>query len=167
MRTALGILIPMIVPLYTIEKLKKVWWHDATLFIYFLYNLEHTFIQSHSHSVLIRRHIHRGFSPSLNRQIAQLEKLPEVTSRDLNPDLTNCEPTRYLYQMRYAAPQNFSCVQHIEISKPKKSKRTFLRRIHIDLMRKAEWREEYGTVFVQWLYVCVSMCMCSACLILI
>jgi hypothetical protein len=55
---------------------KKVWRHDATLFVYFFYNLVHTFIQSHLLSILIRRHIHRGFSSSPHRQIAQLEKPP-------------------------------------------------------------------------------------------
>ncbi len=45
----------------------KVWWQDATLFVYFsfLYNI-HTFIQSHSHSynTFIHRHLLRPLSIS-------------------------------------------------------------------------------------------------------
>jgi hypothetical protein len=43
----------------------NVWWHDATLFVYFsLYFITyiHTFIQSHSYNTFIRRHSLRPLS---------------------------------------------------------------------------------------------------------
>ncbi len=44
----------------------NVWWHDATLLVYFSYFITyiHTFIQSHSYNTFIRRHSLRPLSIS-------------------------------------------------------------------------------------------------------
>ncbi len=78
----------------------NVWWHDATLFVYFSYffiTYIHTFIQSHS-SVAIRC----GLSPFLHRLFAQWGNLPVVPSRESNSGLPYSKPTRY--QLSHAAP---------------------------------------------------------------
>ncbi len=127
------------------------------LFLFIFYNLVHTFIQSHSHSLRIHRHSPSflSISSSLDSSVwkAFLRCQAEIWTRTWL-----IARQRTTYQLSYAAPQNISCVQHIEISKPKKSKRTFLRRIHIDLMRKAEWREEYC---VQYFYSSFMYSMCE------
>ncbi len=46
-------------------KVLKVWWHAATLFVYFSYIYDiHTFISSHSYNTLVRRHSPRSLSIS-------------------------------------------------------------------------------------------------------
>jgi hypothetical protein len=80
--------------------LKKVWWQDATLFVYFSYILYiHKFIQS--------QFIHPSpfAEASLHFFIACMlsgEDLPVVPSRESNSGLPYSKPTRC--QLSHAAP---------------------------------------------------------------
>jgi hypothetical protein len=81
---------------------KKVWWRDATLFVYFSYfYYVHTFI-NHIHTAHMSVAIRRGLSPSLHRFEAQWESLLVVLSRESNSGLPYSKPT--LYQLSNAAP---------------------------------------------------------------
>ena len=53
----------------------KVWWDDATLFVYF-YILQYIHSFHHIHSVHSSVAIRRGFSPAPHRWTAQWENLP-------------------------------------------------------------------------------------------
>jgi hypothetical protein len=82
----------------------KVWWHDATLFVYFSYFYDVPYIHSfyHIHTTHLSVAIRRGLSPFLHRFEAQWESLPVVPSRESNSGLPYSKPT--LYQLSNAAP---------------------------------------------------------------
>jgi hypothetical protein len=79
---------------------QRVWWHDATLFVYFSYFYDRHFF-NYIHSTHLSVAIRRGLSPSPHRFEAQWESLPVVPSRELNLGLPNSKPT--LYQLSNAA----------------------------------------------------------------
>jgi hypothetical protein len=45
----------------------KVWWHDATLFVYFSYFTIYKYTFNHIHTTHLSVAIRRGLSPSLHR----------------------------------------------------------------------------------------------------
>jgi hypothetical protein len=51
----------------------KVWWHDDTLFVYFLYFMIYIHSFNHIHTIHLSVAIRRGISPYLHRWLAQWE----------------------------------------------------------------------------------------------
>jgi hypothetical protein len=86
----------------------KVWWQDATLFVYFSYFITyiHSFIQSHSYNTFIHRHSLRPLSISAqwgNTSLscgaeARIELGPALPQADALPT----EPRRTI--LSHAAP---------------------------------------------------------------
>jgi hypothetical protein len=75
--------------------LKKVWWHDATLFVYFFLNILR--FNTYIHLITLIHHIcpspFAEVSPSLHRFEAQWENLPVVPSRESISGLPYSKPT--------------------------------------------------------------------------
>jgi hypothetical protein len=84
----------------------KVWWHEATLFVYFLYFTIYIHSFNLIHTIHLSVAIRQGLSPYLHRWSAQWENLPVVPSRESNSGLPYSKPT--LYQLSNAAPYQLS-----------------------------------------------------------
>jgi hypothetical protein len=82
----------------------KVWWQDATLFVYFSYFITyiHSFIQSHSYNKFIHRHSLRPLSISSSLVCSVGKHLPVVPGRESNSGLPYSKSTRY--QLSHIAP---------------------------------------------------------------
>jgi hypothetical protein len=71
----------------------KVWWHDATLFVYFSYFTMYIHSFNHILTTHLSVAIRWGLSPFLHRFEAQWESLPVVPSRESNSGLPYSKPT--------------------------------------------------------------------------
>ena len=82
----------------------NIWWHNATLFVYFSYFITyiHSFIQSHSCNTFIHRHLLRPLSISSSLVCSVGKHLPVVPRRESTSGLPYSKPTRY--QLSHAAP---------------------------------------------------------------
>ncbi len=94
---------------FSINFFLKVWWHDATLFVYFSYffiTYIHSFSQSHSFNTFIHRHSLRPLSISSSLVCSVGKHLPVVPRRESTSGLPYSKPTRY--QLSHAAPYQLS-----------------------------------------------------------
>ncbi len=76
----------------------KVWWHDATLFVffiifYYIHTYIHSFIQSHSFNTFIHRHSRRPLSISSSLVCSVGKHLPVVPRQESNSSLPYSKPT--------------------------------------------------------------------------
>ncbi len=89
----------------------KVWWHDATLFVYFSYFIAYIHSFDHIHTIHLSVTICRGLSPFPHRFVSSVGR-PSLWCREWNSGLPYSKPTRY--QLSHAAPSNWATPHHTE-----------------------------------------------------
>ncbi len=116
----------------------KVWWQDATLFVYFILYI-HTFTFNHIHTIHLSIAIRRGLSPSPHRLQTQWEKPP-----------CGAEPRIELGPAYWATPH------HTNWATP-----LFCRRLHL----LHPHPPSYCRLYVHHIYISLSLpLLCVACL---